>query len=81
MLTYGPSSVIRKSQGNEARRKENEMGNELNALYNARENALRDWDATEYNRIDGLISEKLAYMRAEVRLGLRDDPIATFTLE
>lgn len=53
------------------------MENKLTALYAAREEALRQWDATEYNRIDGKIRAILAYMSAEVRLGLRDDPIFT----
>lgn len=48
---------------------------QINALYAAREEALRQWDATEYNRIDGEIRAIFASMRAEVRLGLRDDPI------
>lgn len=48
------------------------MENELTALYNAREAALSAWDATEYNRIDALIREIVAFINAEVRLGQRE---------
>ena len=53
----------------------------LENLYPAREAAMAAWDATEYNRIDREISAVLAFMRAEVRLGLRDDPMHTVTIE
>lgn len=56
------------------------MQNELNALYTARENAIREWDATEYNRIDGEIRKLAAYMRAEQRIGLRDDSMIVCTI-
>jgi hypothetical protein len=52
----------------------------LDELYAAREHAMAAWDATAYNRIDSEIGSVLAAMRAEVRLGLRDDPIYTVSL-
>ena len=48
---------------------------ELNQLYVDREAALDRGDATAYNALNARIGEVAAYMRAEVNLGLRSDPI------
>lgn len=53
----------------------------LDELYAARNRAMADWDATAWNRIDSEIGSVLAAMRAEVRLGLRDDPMLTVSGE
>lgn len=51
------------------------MEQQLTELYKEREAALQAWDATAYNKADQRIREVAAYMRAEVKLGLRADPI------
>lgn len=51
------------------------MENKLTELYAKREAALKAGDATAYNAADAEMQAVIAYMRAEVRLGLRDDPI------
>ena len=51
------------------------MEAKLNELYAKREAALSAWDATAYNEVDREISALAAFMRAEVNLGLRDDPM------
>lgn len=53
----------------------------LDELYAARNRAMAAWDATAHNCIDREISSVLAAMRAEVRLGLRDDPMYTVSAE
>lgn len=53
----------------------------LDELYAARNRAMAEWDATAYNRVDSEISSVLAAMRAEVRLGLRDDPMLIISVE
>lgn len=50
---------------------------QLDSLYAEREAAMAAWDATAYNEADGKIRAVFAAMRAEVSLGLRDDPIYT----
>lgn len=52
----------------------------LSELYAKREAAISGWDATAYNAADAEISKILAFMRAEVRLGLRDDPMFSVTV-
>lgn len=52
----------------------------LSELYAKREAAISAWDATAYNAADSEISKILAFMRAEVRLGLRDDPMFSVTV-
>lgn len=47
----------------------------LDELYAARNQAMADWDATAWNAIDSEIKTVLSVMRAEIRLGLREDPI------
>lgn len=53
----------------------------LDELYAARNRTMAAWDATAWNCIDREISSVLAAMRAEVRLGLRDDPMLTISME
>ena len=52
----------------------------LPELYAKREAAISAWDATAYNAADAEISKILAFMRAEVRIGLRDDPMFSVTV-
>lgn len=54
---------------------------QLETHYQAREAALSAGDATAYNQADRAISSIFAAMRAEVRIGLRDDPIFTRSVE
>ena len=57
--------------------KDGEAEAKLDELYAARNRAMSDGDATAWNCIDREIKTVFEVMRAEVRLGLRDDPIFT----
>ncbi len=56
------------------------MEQKLSQLYAEREAALNAGDATGYNAADAEISATVAYMHAEVRLALRDDPVFSVTV-
>lgn len=56
------------------------MENELHTLYTAREAALSIGDADAYNAANLRIREIVAFMAAEIRLGLREDPIFTHSV-
>jgi hypothetical protein len=48
---------------------------ELTAAFEAREAALRVGNADAWHAADNRVRAAVAAMRAEVRLGLRDDPV------
>jgi hypothetical protein len=63
------------AKGVQQRRNDMDYQKELTAAFEAREAALRAGNADAWHAADNRVRAAVAAMRAEVRLGLRDDPV------